>query len=107
MAEQRTIVTVKRGVVAKAAPLANRGGLFACGQHLVRQQQAFFRDILLGCLMQLLLKQTEQIAFADKQMLRHLADGRDGTQIFIDILERLGNNGRGRGRAGGHGTDGG
>ena len=90
MAEKGGVIAIKGGVVAKAATLANIGGFFSRCDHFLRQEKPFFHDIFLGRLMQLLLKQAKEIAFADKQMSRDLLDPRNRTKIFVGIFQRLG-----------------
>ena len=90
MAEKGGVVAIKGGVVTKAATLANRGGFFSRGDHFLCQEKPFFHDIFLGRLMQLLLKQSKEIAFADKQMSRDLLDPRNRAKILVGIPQRLG-----------------
>ena len=56
----------------------------------MRQKQPFFGDVFFGRLVQLLLKQSEQIALADKKMVGDLLYSREGAKVFVGVFQRLG-----------------
>ena len=60
------IIPIKGGIIAKAAILANRRWLFSQGKLFLRQKQPLFQNVFFWRLVKLSLKQSEQIALADK-----------------------------------------
>lgn len=91
MPEKRDVIAVKRGVVAKTALIADRACLITLGDHLLRQKQPLFHNILFRSLVELLLEESEKIAFADEKMVCDLFDSRQSAEVFIGVFQCRGN----------------
>ena len=94
--EKNGVISVEGGIVAKSTLLANVGRLFTGVEHLLRKKQTLFHDVLSWCLVELLLKQSKKIALTDKEVICDLLNVGDRAEIFIRVLECLGDQRRER-----------
>ena len=62
--EKAHVIPIEGGVIRKAATGTDRGGTLPLRKHFSGHHEAFFADVLLGCLVQLLLEKAEEVALA-------------------------------------------
>ena len=76
--EKAHVIPIKGGVIRKAATGTDRGGTLPLRKHFSGHHEAFFTDVLLGCLVQLLLEKAEEVALAHVESVGDLTDVQGG-----------------------------